>query len=202
MLEKLAVHHLLWIKMLVNLGCKVEDAKDLVQDMYIRLDRLVKDPQKMMYGDEVNRYYVWTTLRNMYFSKLKKDRASIFYELRDSDESEIDDYDTLEDDAFRSITDKIDNITSKWSIYDKKLFELYFIKGLSLRAIAKGSKIGLTSIHTSILNYKQILRENLSEDLIDYFNQDFDKKKLPLMLGMINAIVNDKKLELDWQYFN
>jgi DNA-directed RNA polymerase specialized sigma24 family protein len=161
--------------MLVNLGCKVEDAKDLVQDMYIRLDRLVKDPQKMMYGDEVNRYYVWTTLRNMYFSKLKKDRASIFYELRDSDESEIDDYDTLEDDAFRSITDKIDNITSKWTIYDKRLFELYFIEGLSLRAISKGSKIGLTSIHTSILNYKQILRENLSEDLIDYFNQDFDK---------------------------
>ena len=33
-------------------------------------------------------------------------------------------------------------------------------------------------------------------------NQDFDKKKLPLMLGMINAIMEDKKLELDWQYFN
>jgi glycerol-3-phosphate dehydrogenase (NAD(P)+) len=33
-------------------------------------------------------------------------------------------------------------------------------------------------------------------------NQDFDKKKLPLMLGMINAILNDQKLELDWQYFN
>ena len=33
-------------------------------------------------------------------------------------------------------------------------------------------------------------------------NQDFDKKELPLMLGMINAIMNDKKLELDWQYFN
>jgi len=33
-------------------------------------------------------------------------------------------------------------------------------------------------------------------------NQEFDKKKLPLMLSMINAIINDKKLELDWQYFN
>ena len=33
-------------------------------------------------------------------------------------------------------------------------------------------------------------------------NQDFDKKKLPLMLGMINAIIEDKKLEFDWQYFN
>ena len=33
-------------------------------------------------------------------------------------------------------------------------------------------------------------------------NKDIDKKKLPLMLGMINAIIEDKKLELDWQYFN
>jgi glycerol-3-phosphate dehydrogenase (NAD(P)+) len=33
-------------------------------------------------------------------------------------------------------------------------------------------------------------------------NEDFDKKKLPLMLGMINAIIKDKKLEFDWQYFN
>ena len=33
-------------------------------------------------------------------------------------------------------------------------------------------------------------------------NQDFDEKKLPLMLGMINAIIEDKKLELDWQNFN
>ena len=33
-------------------------------------------------------------------------------------------------------------------------------------------------------------------------NEDFDKKKLPLMLGMVNAIIEDKKLELDWQYFN
>jgi len=175
MLEKLAKHHDLWIKMLVNLGCNVEDAKDLVQDMYIRLHRLVKDPQKMMYGDDVNRYYVWTTLRNMYFSKLKRDRASIFYELWDSDEGESSEYNMSEDEAFTKITEQIDDITSNWTIYDKKLFELYFIKGLSLRAIAKGSKIGLTSIHTSILNYKQILRDNLSEDLIDYFNQDFDK---------------------------
>ena len=33
-------------------------------------------------------------------------------------------------------------------------------------------------------------------------NEDFDKKKLPLMLGMINAIIEDKKLEFDWEYFN
>ena len=28
-----------------------------------------------------------------------------------------------------------------------------------------------------------------------------DEKKLPLMIGMINAIVEDKKLELNWEAF-
>lgn len=175
MLEKLAQHHVLWIKMLVNLGCGVEDAKDLVQDMYIRLHDLVKDPKRIMYGDEVNRYYVWITLRNMYFSSLKKKRNNIFYELRDSDDVELNEYDSSEDSAFLFLESQIESITSKWEIYDKRLFELYFMQGLSLRAISKGSKIGLTSIHTSVLNYKRILRESLSEDLMDYFNQDFDK---------------------------
>ena len=32
-------------------------------------------------------------------------------------------------------------------------------------------------------------------------NKDFDKKKLPLMLAMINAIIKDKKLKLDWELF-
>ena len=175
MLEKLAQHHVLWIKMLVNLGCGVEDAKDLVQDMYIRLHDLVKDPKRIMYGDQVNRYYVWITLRNMYFSSLKKKRNNIFYELRDSDDVELNEYNSSEDSAFLFLESQIESITSKWEIYDKRLFELYFMQGLSLRAISKGSKIGLTSIHTSVLNYKRILRESLSEDLMDYFNQDFDK---------------------------
>ena len=102
-------------------------------------------------------------------------RNNIFYELRENDDVELSEYDSSEDKAFESITTRIDSITSKWTVYDKRLFELYFIQGLSLRAISKGSKIGLTSIHTSVLKYKKILRENLSEDLMDYFNQDFNK---------------------------
>jgi len=43
---------------------------------------------------------------------------------------------------------------------------------------------------------------DLAIEIGEKVNQDFDKKKLPLMLGMINAIIKDKKLELDWQYFN
>ena len=42
---------------------------------------------------------------------------------------------------------------------------------------------------------------DLAKEIAKKVNEDFDQKKLPLMLGMINAIVDDKKLELDWEAF-
>ena len=42
---------------------------------------------------------------------------------------------------------------------------------------------------------------DLAKEIAKKVNEGFDKKKLPLMLGMINAIVDDKKLELDWEAF-
>jgi hypothetical protein len=32
--------------------------------------------------------------------------------------------------------------------------------------------------------------------------QDFNEKKLPLMIAMINAILEDKKLEIKWENFS
>ena len=42
---------------------------------------------------------------------------------------------------------------------------------------------------------------DLAIEIAKKVNEDFDLKKLPLMLSMINAIVHDKKLELDWELF-
>tara|TARA_B100001248_G_scaffold140971_1_gene105851 strand:- start:108 stop:1154 length:1047 start_codon:yes stop_codon:yes gene_type:complete len=42
---------------------------------------------------------------------------------------------------------------------------------------------------------------DLAKEIAKKVNEDFDEKKLPLMLGMINAIVEDKKLEFDWEAF-
>ena len=42
---------------------------------------------------------------------------------------------------------------------------------------------------------------DLAKEISKKVNEDFDEKKLPLMLGMINAIVKDKKLELNWEAF-
>ena len=42
---------------------------------------------------------------------------------------------------------------------------------------------------------------DLAVEIAQKVKQDFSEKKLPLMIGMINAIVEDKKLELDWDSF-
>ena len=42
---------------------------------------------------------------------------------------------------------------------------------------------------------------DLAKEIAKKVKEDFDEKKLPLMIGMINAIVEDKKLELNWQAF-
>ena len=40
-------------------------AEDIVQEMYIRLNKYVEDPERIMYKDEPNKLFVWVTLRNM-----------------------------------------------------------------------------------------------------------------------------------------
>ena len=42
---------------------------------------------------------------------------------------------------------------------------------------------------------------DLAKEIGKKVNEDFDEKKLPLMLSMINAIVNDKKLKFNWEAF-
>ncbi len=42
---------------------------------------------------------------------------------------------------------------------------------------------------------------DLAKEIYKKVKEDFDENKLPLMLGMINAIVEDKRLELDWESF-
>ena len=42
---------------------------------------------------------------------------------------------------------------------------------------------------------------DLAREIAKKVKKDFSEKKLPLMIAMINAIVEDKKLELNWEAF-
>ena len=58
-----------WIHMARSFGCSEDDANELVQEMYIRIHRYVESPEKIMYNEtEVNTYYIYVTLRNLFLS--------------------------------------------------------------------------------------------------------------------------------------
>lgn len=52
-----------------SFGTEKHEAEDLVQEMYLRMYKYVENPEKIMYNDkEVNTYFVFVVLRNLFFS--------------------------------------------------------------------------------------------------------------------------------------
>lgn len=84
------------------------------------------------------------------------------------------------------------------------LGDLYVSSGGGRNA-KMGSYIGegLTFSKAKKMKMEKVTVEgaDLAKEIAKKVNEDFDNKKLPLMLAMINAIVEDKKLELNWEAF-
>ena len=253
MLELLAKQHDDWIRVAYNMTDDMDEAKDLVQEMYLEVIEGTRNIKDITYKDQINRYFVWKLLKSLFVDRIRDkqgrsvNKQSVSYWvdmsnelpeqfkrmvnkerkmtrlkgepvtfLRDQSKSkgalflapnedyphirdismvrvrvdkkrietcpiieDVDDlaykeYDTEEQEAFEFITNKIKRITSEWKPYDKKLFDLYFMQGFSLRQISKGAGIGLNSIHNSVKSYKEMLKQELSNDLSYYF-KNYDK---------------------------
>ena len=74
MLQELAKNHAQWLKMAERITKNSEDAKDLVQEMYIKL--IDKD-------DEVTPFYVFKTLHSIFIDEKRKNNP-YFYEIPDN----------------------------------------------------------------------------------------------------------------------
>jgi predicted DNA-binding protein YlxM (UPF0122 family) len=164
--------------MVVNMGCDKHIAEDIVQSMYLRIHRLVTDEKKIMYNDdEVNRFFIYVTLRNMFVDYVKASSKYTFYEYLENDDVpqdvELDAFEFEQQEAFHNLIDSMSSEIKNWERYDIILSTLYFKSDLSLRNIADGSGISLMSIYNSIKNYKSILNNKFIDDYQDYVNGDF-----------------------------
>lgn len=179
MLEQLAKNHKLWVKMVIGFGANIELAQDLVQSMYLRMHKYVKDEQKIMYNDEeVNRFFVYVTLKNMYRTYKNAANKYTFFEIREDDaiDEELREFcfDEAMETAFERLIIKIGDEMKSWHRYDRILSEKYLKSDYSLRDIASGSGISLTSIFNSMKENKRILKEKFSEDWEDFKNGDYN----------------------------
>ena len=176
MLERLAKNHDLWLRMTIGFGCDRHVAEDIVQSMYLRIHKYVKDEKRIMYDDEeVNRFFIYVTLKNMFIMYKKSRSKYTFFEVRETDavEDEVVFNGAMES-AFSRLITKIDKEINSWHKYDRILSNKYLRTDYSLRDIAKGTGISLTSIHQSMKQNKQVLKDLFAEDYEDFKNGDYN----------------------------
>ena len=179
MLELLAKNHKLWIRMVRGFGADYDLSQDIVQSFYLRMHKYVKDEDKIMYNDEeVNRFFCYVTLKNMYRTYVNATNKFTFFEIREDDaiDEELQDFvfDEAMETAFERLVGKISEEMDTWHKYDKILSEKYLKSDYSLRDIANGSGISLTSIFNTMRENKRILKEKFGEDWQDFKNGDYN----------------------------
>ena len=182
-----------WIKIAYSICKDKHLSKDLVQKMYMRMRKYITDPEKIKKDGKINSLYVYVTIKNLFYQYKNKKNKNKFIEYKDFDSydecntyefytdytsSYEDDVDILNmEKANKIIMDNIENEIKTWHWYDEKLFRLYYFTNKSLRQIASETKISLTSIYNSCKNYKEIIENKFGEDILDFFNKDYDKIK-------------------------
>lgn len=178
MLEILAKNHKIWVRMVVSFGCDRDTAQDIVQSFYLRMHKYVKDSSRIMYNDdEVNRFFVYVTLKNMWKSYLSAKNKYQFFDIWEEEGveefvEEVFNHDM--DTAFERLIEKIDQEMGTWHRYDRILSEKYLKTDYSLREIADGTGISLTSIFNSMKTNKKMLKEKFKEDYEDFKNGDYN----------------------------
>ncbi len=183
-LEVLAEKHNDWIAMATSFGLSEDDSKDIVQDMYICIDKAVSDVERIMYKDKgVNTFYIYTTLKNLHWQGYYKGSSSrktpdikCFSEFKnnvnimDTEEFECMDEELFNSVSLNDIKKGVDSIKKEWHWYDRDIFDLHFEKGVSMRKLAKGTTISLSSIFNTIDNGRNKIRKEL-KDQWDSYNQ-------------------------------
>ena len=176
MLDLLAQRHTEWVDMAIAVGCPKPYAEDVVQEVYIKLDKYQDSIQhKLVLKDNtINTFYMFVTIRNMVRTMLKEEGTYVNYEEFYYEEAS-DEADMEMERAFNNLINKIKYEASTWGRYHSKLFNVYYMTDFSMRDIADGTGIGLTHIYNNLKIYKNIIKENYSEDYEDLKNKDYDK---------------------------
>jgi RNA polymerase sigma factor (sigma-70 family) len=173
-LDLLAGHHKEWIKMVHKFGAG-SYAEDIVQEMYIRLNKYVENPERIMYKNQPNKLFVWVTLRNMTRQfQNKKDLMVYTGDMVEYDIAE-EEFDRVQAEGFEKLIDKVWEVMEDLHWYDQKMFEVYHKTDMSMRDIEKETGISLFSIFDTLKNSKEYVQEKINEDYEDYQNGESER---------------------------
>lgn len=129
-----------WCYLVRAFGCNKDTAEDIVQDMYLRMHKVIDSGTDIMFNDkEINSYYILKTLKSIYIDKTRKDRR--VFEV---------DYD---DESYRIQSEDTPNYEETHDRINAELKEMYWFDQKVFDIVSDGVKISELSRKTTIPYY-------------------------------------------------
>ena len=142
-----------WIKIVNSFGEDPSISEDLVQEMYIKIKIKLEKGLDISYGDEINYYYIFKTLRTL-FLDLKRKGKNIKRVSADNIKA-IDDRIDYEK-KYKIVQDALEKMY--W--YEKKVFEL-INAGESIASLSRKTGIQYYSLYNTYTKVKNKLKQLL-----------------------------------------
>lgn len=155
-LEKLYKKHRAWCEIVESFGCNPETAEDIVQEMYIKIARLLDKGTDISYGNDLNYFYIFRTLTSLFIDLKRKESKTLFINIDDMQND-------LEGDGnidYDSQYDKIKDALNELHWYNKKVYELVE-SGKSIAELSRDTNISYYSLYNTYKIVKQHLKDKL-----------------------------------------
>ena len=155
MLEKVYESHNKWINTVLKMGASQYEAEDVVGSMYLILGQMLNKGLNISYGDDVNYFYIYKTLKTSYLQmclkKKKENKISIDLVL-DLESGEYIDF----NEANETVEDELKNL--HW--YDRKVYNMIQDE-YSITELSRKTNITYHSLYNTFRKVKDRLKEKV-----------------------------------------
>jgi DNA-directed RNA polymerase specialized sigma24 family protein len=157
-LELLYKKHKDWCDIVESFGVNPDTAEDIVMEMYIKLDKQVKAGTNVMYNEtEINYYYVYRALRNLFLDLKKKESLYDVVSWGDLSEKLKADYRSEMIVDYDKLYEKFNKELESLYWYDRKVFEL-IDSGESFQNLSDKTTISYYSLYNTYRKVKKHLK--------------------------------------------
>lgn len=160
-LELIFEKHDDWVGIVCSFGCNRSTAEDIVQECYIKLDRLIKSGTEFMYNEtEINHYYVFRTLRSLFIDLKRKEARAGFVDIEGISEKKLSAmiYEN-ELDVVKKY-EEIQRELKEMHWYDQRVYN-YIEGGESVASLSEKTEISYYSLYNTYKNVKKKLKKKL-----------------------------------------
>lgn len=145
-------HHQ-WLGIVQSFGCNLWTAEDIVGEMYIKLDRVIKQGKDITRDGDINHFYVFKVLTSIFLDLKRKEAKYILVELEDYN----DPHNEIEVQYLKNYERILETLQGLYW-YDQKVFEI-IESGESISELSRKTNISYYSLYNTYKKVKRILKE-------------------------------------------